>query len=344
MRATELAPPQPKTQTQTALPLVSVIIAAYNAEKYIMSTIRSALRQDYSNFEIIVVNDGSTDSTLSMLQSIQDPRLTLLSQENKGVSAARNHAARYAKGEYFALLDADDLWFPNKLSTEVSVALKAPNPVALFYSNYHCIDEDNRYLHTSPRFTDSGNIFMTLLTQESVMNPSATLMHRDVFFGTGGFPETIRYHEDKVFFLMVSKLYPAYPIGTVTAAYRQSASGKGRRLLSNLAEARQKYSIVEISKTFMEPHEVELNRKLEVQYLFYKLMMNNYFSSAKTLYGEIDKSLLFQNKKGILAFFSMLLNINLLYRIKQIVQAVSKRQKADWWQKTSVGLFDESAI
>ena len=80
MRATELSQPQPKTQT--ALPLVSVIIAAYNAEKYIMSTIRSALRQDYGNFEIIVVNDGSTDSTLSMLQNIQDPRLTLLSQEN----------------------------------------------------------------------------------------------------------------------------------------------------------------------------------------------------------------------------------------------------------------------
>lgn len=102
-------------------PLVSVIIPAYNAEKTIESTIHSVLTQTYQHFEIIVVNDGSTDSTITVVKSIKDKRIRLYSQKNKGPSAARNFGVKKAKGKYIAFLDADDEFLPKYIETKLSV-------------------------------------------------------------------------------------------------------------------------------------------------------------------------------------------------------------------------------
>ncbi len=89
-------------------PIVSVITPAYNAEKYIKETIESVLGQTYKNWELIVVNDGSTDSTEEIIKSFDDPRIMLFSQKNSGVSSARNRGIELAKGKYITFLDADD--------------------------------------------------------------------------------------------------------------------------------------------------------------------------------------------------------------------------------------------
>ena len=98
-----------------APPLFSVVIPAYNAGKYIPLTIESILRQTVQDFEIVVVNDGSTDDTLEVLRSIADPRLRIITQENGGECAARNRGIKEASGKYVAFLDADDAWRPNHL-------------------------------------------------------------------------------------------------------------------------------------------------------------------------------------------------------------------------------------
>lgn len=107
-------------------PLVSIIIPAYNAELYIEKAINSILNQSYQNFEIIVTNDGSTDSTESVISQYSDSRIHTISQTNGGMSSARNAGLRAATGEFISFLDSDDYWLPEKL--EKQVALIQDNP------------------------------------------------------------------------------------------------------------------------------------------------------------------------------------------------------------------------
>ena len=96
------------------MPSVSVIIPSYNAERWIKSTIDSVLAQTYSNIEIIVVDDGSTDESVSVI-SKNYPEIKLITQKNQGVAAARNKGIENASSEWIAFLDADDIWLPNKI-------------------------------------------------------------------------------------------------------------------------------------------------------------------------------------------------------------------------------------
>ena len=104
-------------------PLISVVIPAYNAAKYIKESIESVLQQDYSNLEIILVDDGSTDETAKIVQQYD---VQYIYQENKGVSAARNTGLQAANGIFIASIDADDLWLPNKLSIQFKVFQEQP--------------------------------------------------------------------------------------------------------------------------------------------------------------------------------------------------------------------------
>ena len=107
------------------MPRCSVVIPAYNVERYVGDTIRSVLRQTYTDFEVIVVDDGSTDGTAAVLESFGD-RITLVRQPNRGVAAARNTGLRHATGDLVALLDADDLWLPRRLKRMVDFLDQRP--------------------------------------------------------------------------------------------------------------------------------------------------------------------------------------------------------------------------
>ena len=112
-------------------PLVSVIIPAYNGERYLLDAIESVLGQSYHPIEILVVDDGSTDSTAQTAKSYFD-RIRYLRQENLGAGAARNHGVRESQGEYLAFLDADDLWAPEKLKSQISVLRQDKPPSMVF--------------------------------------------------------------------------------------------------------------------------------------------------------------------------------------------------------------------
>lgn len=114
---------------QSASPLFSVVIPAYNAGKFIRLTIESILLQTVQDFEIVVVNDGSTDETLEILQSVADPRLRVITRENGGECVARNHGLREARGKYIAFLDSDDVWLPNHLEQALGFLEKHPDIV-----------------------------------------------------------------------------------------------------------------------------------------------------------------------------------------------------------------------
>lgn len=111
--------------------LVSIVVPAYNAERFIAETLRGVLAQSYPSIEVIVVNDGSTDSTPTIVGDIYDARLTLVGTANRGVSAARNAGLQRARGAFVAFLDADDLWYPNKLERQIAVLAADPTLTAV---------------------------------------------------------------------------------------------------------------------------------------------------------------------------------------------------------------------
>lgn len=129
-------------------PLFSIIIPLYNKQSSIKKTLLSALNQQYTNFEIIIVNDGSTDKSVSIAQTVKDSRIKIFSQENKGVSIARNKGIKEASGKLIAFLDADDYWFPNHLKTIFQLYTHYPT-CGMYCSRYSLRLAKNKIKYTN---------------------------------------------------------------------------------------------------------------------------------------------------------------------------------------------------
>lgn len=171
----------------TLVSLVTTIIPAYNAAAYVRETIESALAQTHRDQEVIVVDDGSTDGTWEILQSYGDA-IQAVRQPNGGVGLARNQAARIARGEWLAFLDADDLWLPNKLERQLEEAGRTG--AALIYTNREnfgscetvsTVQSDAVTLH-------AGDIFEPLLLGNFI-TLSSVMLSRQAFQAAGGFEE-----------------------------------------------------------------------------------------------------------------------------------------------------------
>src|SRR5919202_991349 len=142
--------------------LISVIIPVYNGEKTIQETIESVLKQTFSNFELIVIDDGSQDSTLQIVSTIQDTRLKIFSYSNAGVSTSRNRGLSHATGEFISFIDADDLWTLDKLESQLKALQENPN-AAVAYSWTNWIDRSNQLLGRGSYLPEQGDVFAKLL-------------------------------------------------------------------------------------------------------------------------------------------------------------------------------------
>ena len=130
----------------------SVIIPLYNKENYIEETIKSVLNQSFNDFEVIIVDDGSTDDSLKLASQLQNSKITIITQKNQGASVARNRAINAAKGKYIAPLDADDIWHKNHLSELKSLIHSFPN-AGLFCNNYEIKLNDNFIIKANFNFS-----------------------------------------------------------------------------------------------------------------------------------------------------------------------------------------------
>lgn len=168
---------------------VSVIIPVYNVEEYISDTIRSVLEQTYSNFELLIVNDGSPDRSVEICQGFNDPRIRIINQLNRGLAGARNTGIRHATGEYIAFLDGDDLWLPTKLAQHLEHLEKRPE-VGISYSRSELIDQSGSRTGTYLMPELSGITVFTLLRGSPIGNGSAAVFRREVF-------EEIQFQDDR---------------------------------------------------------------------------------------------------------------------------------------------------
>jgi len=181
--------------------MISVVIPLYNKEKYIKRAIESVLNQTFQKFEIIVVNDGSTDKSAEIVQNIKDPRIRLVNQKNAGVSAARNKGIQEAKYEYISFLDADDFWEKNFLETLWNLKNKYPK-CGVFATSYKFLYSDGTVgfpIIKGLKENFEGIIddyFKIALQSDPLIWTSAVMVKKYCLKKIGGFPVGIRAGED----------------------------------------------------------------------------------------------------------------------------------------------------
>ncbi len=202
------------------MPKVSVIIPAYNAMTYLPETLESVLQQTFTDFEVLIVNDGSSDCIVSWAKCIEDERVQLISQSNQGVSIARNTAIGKAKGEYIAFLDADDLWQPTKL--EKQVQFLDNNPTVGLVSTWMILtDEHSNFLSEVKLNFKQGNIRKEIIEIDLIPCGSIPMVRRACFDTAGFFDSTLRFGED---WEMWARIAAEYDFGLVRESlvyYRQ---------------------------------------------------------------------------------------------------------------------------
>lgn len=213
---------------EAVLPLVSIIIPAYNAEKYILLTIRSVLEQNYRPLEILLIDDGSTDNTTALVER-EAPQVRIIRQANAGVAAARNTGLRLAVGELICFVDADDGWFPGKLAAQVSYLQRHPNVGMVYHSwlvwkpdiNGHYVDPQQP-LHPDTHKIDSersGWIYHKLLL-DCIVHTSTVMMRNQVFKNVGFFDTNLTNGEDYNYWLRVSRKFEIHKLEGTFSYYR----------------------------------------------------------------------------------------------------------------------------
>lgn len=205
----------------------SVIIPLYNKEQSIASTVRSVLDQTYNDFELIIVNDGSTDNSREVVMSITDKRIIIADKPNGGVSSARNRGIELSHNQYIVFLDADDYWFPFCLE-EFSYLISEFNEAQVFCTNYNMTGKHhkgsghryyiNDYFYTSAYFMARWSI--------PVMLTGCVAVRREVFDRVGHYNKAITHGEDIDMWLRLSSSCKIAKSERVTTIYRTDSENR----------------------------------------------------------------------------------------------------------------------
>ena len=220
-------------------PLVSVITPAYNADRFLGDTIESVRRQAVDDWELLIIDDGSTDETVAIIEraAAKDRRIRLLRQANAGPSAARNHGMRAARGSFFAFLDSDDQWLPEFLQHQLDVFARYPDTALVTGNAYYLGGPQNGQPR---RRAIDGHPVLTL--ENIIQNDSAvfimTVFRREVFERIGGFDESQWTSEDYDFWIRAALAGFVFRVSTrPLALYRRhqgSLSADSARMLRGI--------------------------------------------------------------------------------------------------------------
>lgn len=267
-------------------PLVSVIIPSFNRSKYILEAIESVEGQTYGEFEIIVVDDGSSDGSFEILRDIEaQGRISLFTHpchENLGQSSSINLGLRNASGNYIAILDSDDYFSPQKLEVQVAF-LEKNQDVGMVYGQGHAVDETGRFLFALPSESHKEDGDPNLLLLDCYLAiPGGSLIRKTVFEAIGGFEEDFRASQDHDFALRVMEAFAVAYIPFVAFYYRKHADSISTKALETrwvtgleiLRRAKRRY-----------PYRSETIRKRRAVIHFH--MGKVHFSNGKEIIGSL---------------------------------------------------------
>jgi len=303
---------------------VSAIIIVYNDAPFIARAIESVLNQTYEKIEIIVVDDGSEDNSLEIAKSFSNHGVQVFGKENGGAASARNFGAKYATGEYFAFLDSDDVWMPEKIEKMVQVASSEAQDPILVYSGYYFVDESLRQV-MRPFLAESTDPYREVLHCRNQMVPSTMIMHRRVFDALEGFPEDVqvRGYEDAVFTLLATRRFRSIAVRDPLTLYLYSDSGQGRAAVYDYKESvsRQKGVFICVGKV-LHQDEFKIFKNATWINTFCKFAMYGQLHSARRLKKEmcIKTGSLLCSTRGMLALFSAYSRVNVLLWCKNVYQ------------------------
>lgn len=257
------------------LAIVSVIIATYNRKDLLCEAIQSVLSQPYPDFELIIVDDGSSDGTQTMVAGFNDSRIKYIYQSNQGRSHARNAGIRLAKGKYIAFLDSDDVYLPHKLFLQVEHMDKHPQ-VGMIYTSAWCINEQGHVTKKGYTASVSGAIYKYIAFFLPVTITLPTVMVRkEIFELTGLFDENMHRFEDTDMWRRISKITTIHAIDNPTCLLRTHS---GNHLHSQNPEQLISALHYYVNKVLREDESIDFTRKNQriggLYYYYAKALMN----------------------------------------------------------------------
>jgi glycosyltransferase involved in cell wall biosynthesis len=229
-----MAVPIEPDQAMKREPTVTVILPAYNSARFLQATLDSIYAQDYDDFEVLVIDDGSTDET-PQIAACQESRVRLIRQKNAGISQARNTGLRCARGQFIAFIDHDDLWHPEKLSAQVKALAEADALTGVCYGNFLIWQDTNQPVFPDPTVSSSeqlaelsGWIYHQLLLTNWVLFSTA-LFRRNVFELVGKFDPELPPADDWDLVLRASRQFKFLRLQSVVALYRHHGEQTSRK-------------------------------------------------------------------------------------------------------------------
>ncbi|MEH2422634.1 MAG: glycosyltransferase [Nostoc sp.] len=209
---------------------ISVVIPVYNSEKTIRQTIKSVLNQSFTDFELIVINDGSQDSTLDVITQIKDPRIKVFSYPNAGGNVSRNRGLHHAVGKFVSFLDADDLWTPDKLQSQLKALQENVNAkVAYSWTDY--INENADFVVSGTHINVNGDVYENLLLTNFLENGSNPLIRKEALIELDGFDKSLSAAQDWDMWLRLACKFDFVCIPSVQILYRISANSVSSNLV-----------------------------------------------------------------------------------------------------------------
>lgn len=237
-------------------PVISIVIPTYNRKDLVLEAIHSVLVQEPKNFEVIVIDDGSTDGTAEYLRGLHLP-IKVVTQANAGVAAARNRGIHEARGQYVAFLDSDDLWLPDKL--QLQLAFFAAHPNAMIVCTDEQISEEGviqpmtRFMRNQPITRPSLPAFV----QHTSIHVSAVMVRKSLFDEVGVFNESLRIHEDSELWNRIAERYDFGYIEKPLVIYRWQADTQ------HLMSSKKRQLFIEEGRKYLALYRKQrLSRKL----------------------------------------------------------------------------------
>jgi glycosyltransferase involved in cell wall biosynthesis len=279
---------------------ISVVIPLYNKAHTIVHTIQTVIKQTYDNYELIIIDDGSTDNSVQLIKdNFSDTRIRIIQQENAGVSVARNRGVQEAKGEWIAFLDADDEWLPQYLQTLTSALIRYPDAEMIGCASFYKDFQTNKYSCNAiiDRYYKKIIKINYFMNPDKMTHIGATILKKNVFLQIGGFNTSLRINEDLLLLALIALRQHFIYIGDLLHVYVGNISGQSTSIKSkyNSDMKNKLYVINAIYQAYVADGKRNCLVPIAMKYRFLHyiilfLKSHDYFSISYFL-DNIDKSL-----------------------------------------------------
>lgn len=296
-------------------PLVSIILPTYNRAELIMRAVESVLTQTFEDFELIIVDDASTDNTLKLLQNLEDDRIRIFpNQINTGASLARNIGIKEARGSFIAFQDSDDVWVASKLKDQIDCFKKHPN-AGIVYSSYKKITPSQSFLVPGPWVKKHEGNLKKELSYGNFIGLPTMIVKKECLSAVGVFDESLKSLEDWDLLLRLSTLYSFAYIDTPLVFAYESSNGVNTFTAAALSSLRRIISKYEL-------FQVDNKAKAHTYYLEGSMLIHmNQIKQGRSLIFtafSLDKT----NSKYALSLFCSLFGSKNYVKLLNIIRAI----------------------